>query len=1329
MVLVAAMALMGVVPPMAPARAPAAPLAAPADAADPGRIAYIAEGLRHRIDTVGPRGELARLLPVGTAGNDCQPAARGDDLVWVSDRSGQGEGLYRRTGNGPAVRVFWQPGLRIANPVLSPDRQWIAFTAWEDDPGDGKPATRYRCDDREGRGEVPIGVWVVRTDGTGLRQVAEGAEDPDWSPDGTELVYSRGDAALRAPVAGGPAVRVSPAGVSALRPVWEPGGKDRIAYLTPYGNDGVTAYGVVTVPAGGRGQIPHTALARAEAGGGEERLDLAWRPDAGRLLALVGQPYLVDPAAPCAGCPGTPLYDPESVVPLDTHNVGWYTAPAANPQPLVAGEDWERIGIERQRAGLPLDRVLLRSVLGEEYYLADPAYAPDARRLAFVRVLGGASLTAVPGTAAKGPAAKGAAAGGKAAGGKVAAADGSDVQIMIGEPEALAGAQPLTYQGMDAYETQTRPAWSPDGTRLAFARQPAATEANPTPRTEIAVVDVSGRPADWKLLTTVRPRSQTGDDCGSDDREPSWSPDGTKLAFSRWSECVPQPTDPHLSAARPAAAAAPGPPRWYADRHIWTANASDGKGQFDVTGAQCGAACSVIDQRPVYDPRGGALAFVRQEHYVNNTVGAVRSADGAPGPAPAVNAVTRTVTGEPSIVLLAAPDGSNCRAIVPRQPGCADKIPDPPEGFGYQEPDNPAYSPGGHRLAVDVRRTGARQTDRRILVIDPDNDGGEDDHTELFPGTTGAGQSQPAWEPSADLHVTLTATEPTLLLGATGKLVLTLRNDGIAPSPATKVRFTLPPGLQAAGPPVPQQGSCTVQLACDLGVLPAGAATRVELPVKGAALGAHEARAAAETGLPDHRPADNQAASVVTVVVPDLAVTATATPPVLKINERTKVEFTVRNAGTAVAEDVLLKLTLPPGLTLLTGTACPAGGCALGSLEPGGEKTLTWEYTSPEGLSGTVEGKAVTTTRGGADGNPDNDRAAVDLTFVDPRRPDAAVTVTATPDHFRTGEQSTVVYKVTNLGDAPAKSVLLTTVLPAGMTVVSATPPCPAAGCALGDLAPGASVTVTRVVGSATPLSGNATGTAVTAGEDSNPTNNTASAPLVVEEAPPPPQVRLADPSVSVTAAPRTAYTGGRITAEVVVSNPGAVPATGLTLTLTVPPGLGLSSVSRPGCASAAGCPVADLGPGERTTVQLELAAGPALTGAITASVTTTGSDAVPGNNTAAAQVTVRQPALELSPPLGPPGSVPQARGSQFPPGVTVDLRWSRGVTVASAPVVVGADGTFSAPVLVLVQDTLGERNLAAAQADADRPLFSEVSAPYLVVPGVLQPDNFQWRR
>ncbi|WP_189881500.1 CARDB domain-containing protein [Streptomyces xantholiticus] len=1322
MALLLGMVLVGATPATGPAVTAAEPppvRAVDDPQPDPGRIAYIGDGPHRSVATIGTHGALTPLLPPGAAGNDCQASARGDDMVWVSDRSGTGEGLFRRTGDGPVTPVVQLDGGRLADPVLSPDRRLIAFVSWENDDGEGSRTSADRCDDSRGRfGGAQPSVWVVRTDGTGLREAVRNADWADWSPDGTEFVFTRDERAYRTTVAaGGAEVPVSYGETPAAKPVWEPavpGGRNRIAYITRTGED---EQALATVPAAGRGETPADILAvgeRYQYG----RHGAAWKPDGNELVFLSGEPYLVDAGAEaCGTCRGTPLFDPDDVVPYETENVGWFSPAGGEPAVLVSGKDPEDFNIESQRAAVPLDRLELRAAQGEESALADPAYAPDGRRTAFVRTTG--------------------------------RPDAPDSErILVGDELGLARAVPLRYEGMDEGEHQERPAWSPDGTRLAFARSAPPDPDVPDPAAEIVVVDISRGPQDGQLLHVVPKRTRPGYGCYSDDRDPTWSPDGGKLAFSRWSYCSrinavpgeplkgPAPGGariavdddsggtadgggPPLDDGPPSddgAGTSDGPVRFRddtRDRHIWTAEAKPGGVQFDVSAAQCGSPdCAVVDLRPAYRPGTGSIAFVRQTSVPSE---------------PGLRAAPVSGYEGPRMVLEVGDDGTRCRGLVPFANACPLAVPpDDGDGPGYDMPDNPAWSPDGHRLAVDVVVSGWDSvTDRRIRVVDPANGEGE-----TLPGKLHNGQQQPTWKPSSDLRVHLTTRDSPLMLGDRGTVVLVVWNHGVADSPRTRVRVELPTGLDFVAPSDPE-GACTTdpagarQLVCEVGVLTSGTKVRIELPVKGAAPGSQTIAATAEGGLSDHQPEDNTDDLVVVVVVPDLAVTATATPPVIKIREHSTVGFTVRNDGTATAGNVRLTLTVPPGLTLVSGTECPAAGCDLGSIAPGAEKKVTLVYTAENAFSGTIEGRATATTR---DINPDNDRASVDLTVVDPRMPDPAISVTAAPSRIPAGDRSTVVYTVRNLGDAPAKSVLLTPVLPSGLTVVTATPACPATGCALGDLAPGARVTVTRVVTANNALRGSVAGTLTTPGPDTNPGNNSASAPLTVDERPPPPR-RSADPSVSVTAGPRTAYSGGRITAEVSVRNGGPVTATGLTLKVVVPPGLRIVSVSRPPCPTADGCGLGSLAPGARTTVRLQLAADGALTGAITAAVTTTGSDSNPANNTSSAPLTVRRPVLRLDPELGPPGAVTHARGSSFPPGATVRLRWSEGVTAASAPLVVRADGTFSAPVLVLVQDALGPRELRATHDAVPVPLFREVKAEYLVVPGALQPSDFQWRR
>ncbi|MFJ5548482.1 hypothetical protein [Streptomyces sp. NPDC093225] len=1448
LVLALALALVGAVPAAAPGAG--GPAAAPSRAAvadpppDPGRIAYVGDGWHHGLVTVGPRGSLAPALPVGVAGNDCEASARGDDLVWVSDRDGDAEGVYRRTADGAVHQVLRkpavgsEPGWRLVHPVLSPDRQWIAFVGWQGDEGDGTRSSAGRCDAERGLTERDArpSVWVVKADGSGagLREAVADADWFDWSPDGTEFVFTRDGVAYRTTVAaGGAQVRVTGDEEGVAKPAWEPaapGSEDRIAYVSWRWIDDDPGCGTACVtrgrPADGAGvraaaERRRMVLATVPARPGDAtpevlavgdgytqaRSGVAWSPDAKTIAFLSAEPYLVDATAPaCGTCAGTPVFDPDAVVGYETESVTWY-GPAAGgdggPVLLLGGTDPESTNIENSRPVLPADRLQLRALQGREYDLADPAYSPDGTALAFV---------ASASTPSEAP---------------------DEQRILVGGPEDLAAAVRLTYEDPERElpdERQSRPAWSPDGTKLAFARW--GDEGQSYAR--ITVVDVSGGAAHAEFLYDVPWRLPApGYACDSDDRDPAWSPDGTRLVFSRWSSCRlvdepglravprapaatppaatppagdrspgavppgsgapgpassgpaspgsptagspasdapssgsgragaappgPSPAAPRTGAVAPAAGrAAPTPaplltgdPGDQRDRHIWNAEAfipseEHIPRQFDVTARQCGSpGCLVVDVRPAWNWGDGTIAFVRQATLSGPGLGAA-----APAARPRAAGAPAVALGSgydgPRAVLRMKADGTGCTGLLPRRtddcPLAPSELPgEDGTGWSYDEPDNPAWTPDGQRLAVDVLVTGhdsdANPRTRRLMTLDP----AAPATARILAGKLYNGQSQPTWEPGSDLRASLTTPDDPLLLGGTATLVLEVWNRGNAPAPRARARFTLPPGMEAAGPPVPPPGggTCGPDLVCDLGTLPSGTRTRIELKAKAVAKGAQTVTAAAESGLPDPRPGDNTVTLSVNVVVADLALTATATPPVVDVGEPSTVVFTVRNLGTAGAQDVRLKLTVPPGLTLVSGTACPPTGCALGTLAPGAVRTVTAAYTAAAAFSGSIDG---TVSTGTPDDDGENDEASVDLTVVDPRLPDPTVTVTATPPVIATGHLATLTYTVRNAGDAPARDVHLTTLLPTGVRVVTASPPCPApTGCALGDLAPGATVTVTRTVTADVALDGAVAGTVTTPGPDANPANNSASTPFGVRRVTDPgtdppgrPRPGRPDPAVALKAAPRTAYAGGRFDAEVVVRNEGPRPATGLRLVVAVPSGVPVLSASRPECLTPAGCPVADLGFMKRATVRLVLGAEHALTGAVTATVTTTGGDSRPGNNSARAPLTVREPLLRLVPPAGPPGAVAQASGEQFPPGVELRLRWSKGVTVASAPVVVRADGTFSAPMLVLVQDALGERRLSAAQAGVRAParaLFRPVTADYLVVPGVLQPGDFQWRR
>lgn len=127
------------------------------------------------------------------------------------------------------------------------------------------------------------------------------------------------------------------------------------------------------------------------------------------------------------------------------------------------------------------------------------------------------------------------------------------------------------------------PAWSPDGTMIAFAGF-AQSGDELSPNFDIYVMSASGGAA--RALT----RSPT-----VDEEEPSWSPDGTKIVYGRSGG---DPTD---------------------SPDIWVMN-SDGSNQRALV------ATADYDHRPAWSPDGEEIAFMRQ---LNNMEIVVIKADGA----------------------------------------------------------------------------------------------------------------------------------------------------------------------------------------------------------------------------------------------------------------------------------------------------------------------------------------------------------------------------------------------------------------------------------------------------------------------------------------------------------------------------------------------------------------------------------------------------------------------------------------------------------------------------------------------------------------------------
>ncbi len=243
---------------------------------------------------------------------------------------------------------------------------------------------------------------------------------------------------------------------------------------------------------------------------------------------------------------------------------------------------------------------------------------------------------------------------------------------------------------------------------------------------------------------------------------------------------------------------------------------------------------------------------------------------------------------------------------------------------------------------------------------------------------------------------------------------------------------------------------------------------------------------------------------------------------------------------------------------------------------------------------------------------------------------DLGVTLTAAPASVTAGQNVTYTANVSNAGPGAAPTTVLTDVLPAGLTFVSASTGCTYASatrtvsCALGTVTTaGATATIT--------VSADAAGSSVNSisvdsgADDPNPANDSDTATVAVTGG------SGADLAVSTTA-PAKVNMGTAVTVTVTVTNKGPDAASGVTLTDTPPTNATLGSVT-PAAGSCSGtttisCALGAIPAGGSVKVTIALTApGSPQTLLNTASVSGAGNDPISSNNAATTFISAVNPA------------------------------------------------------------------------------------------------------
>ena len=312
--------------------------------------------------------------------------------------------------------------------------------------------------------------------------------------------------------------------------------------------------------------------------------------------------------------------------------------------------------------------------------------------------------------------------------------------------------------------------------------------------------------------------------------------------------------------------------------------------------------------------------------------------------------------------------------------------------------------------------------------------------------------------------------------------------------------------------------------------------------------------------------------------------------------------LTIRNQGPAPATSVQVEDVMPAGVTFVSSSPAPSSTTGatyrwnLGTLGDLEARTINLTLRAAAGLDGgtaIVNGATVTGT---SDRDPNNNRD--DSTTIIRRQADLSIIKDA-PARVTAGNQIVYTLNYANNGPSVARAAVVTDALPAGVTVVSASPaPASQSGNTLtwnvGNLTVGQSGTITvtvatepiqfepaiTVVNQATITDG---GTDLPGGggsnDDPNPGNNGDDSTTDIETA----------DVLPIKDMPEFVVAGLTFDATVRVENRGPADAQGVTLRDFVPPGMTLVGATPPVSAAPARWNLGTIPAGQAVTVTLRL--------------------------------------------------------------------------------------------------------------------------------------------
>ncbi|MFF2324769.1 MULTISPECIES: hypothetical protein [unclassified Streptomyces] len=923
----------------APQDAPRAAVVADDEPADAGRIAFA--GTEHR--SLGRATDPAESVPLfgsGPVHYDQDPSVRGESLVFTSLRDSVRPQVYVRGADGSVRRLTTDRN--AAHPELSPDGRTVVFDSAEPGPA----------------GTVQRDLWSVGVDGSGPRRLTDTATtdetSPTFSPDGTRIAYSadsdpvRGRQIYERALAGGAVTRISdgPPG-AATEPVWNPVDDDTHRALVAYTLETDEETGPrlrVTEDTEGTGK-DRPLLAGVQANW--DARSAAWLPDGNDLVFL-------SPDTVC-GCndfdhvyrttahsdtePRMVLSEDRAVEsPTWIGSTGSGTAVVARTSALSAEvvtlQDVRQDGSDPRDLGLtllhedpqartntdPAVDPLFNPSEGYDPWTERQTYTPDGRHIAVTRFEDGD--------------------------------DGRIERIWLADADGThEEAMPLAGRGPRDWDTD--PTFSPDGSKLAFTRTSPGGVGDAAGPSRVLIADART----GAILDEIVPPS--GQPAGGD-AQPTWSSDGTTLAFTR----------------NQVIGGVGG------NKHIWTVPVDALNQQQDLSRTACPGACEVIDDSPAFSPDGGSLAFNRKDGggRVNERAGIL---------------VTSLDSGECQVVLPTVQRGNPA--------ACRQNIPDTSQTGPFQ-PRDVAWSSDARCLVLSSRRALSPNSPEQLSVLDLATG-------ELTPydnGLTGR-QKEPTFQQSVDLSLTAPPTGPAVETGSSVSVTVTVTNHGPAPSPGTTFTADVPPGVRLEELTTATGPCATGSPQCDLGVLGPGDSVDVTARLTGVTPGDQRIGWSVTGAVLDLNPTDNASETVVPVQDAPPAPTPSPSPPAPSpppapappepeagpgvvvraqpspgyVGGRVVVTYTVRNGRNALATGLRLRLGLPARIPVASlPPGCAAGVCTLPDLAPRASTVVRVVLAPDRALRTTITGTLTTT---GTDADTGDNVSRIPLRILQPR--------------------------------------------------------------------------------------------------------------------------------------------------------------------------------------------------------------------------------------------------------------------------------------------------------------------------------------------------------